>query len=303
MDVNEYKKLVSLSLEEKIKLSLEQVRQFYEFFDGKVYVSFSGGKDSTVLLHLIRTQYPEAKAVFVDTGLEYPVIKDFVKTIPNVTTLRPKMSFCQVITKYGYPVISKEQARWIRQYRTTKSEHLKNLRWNGDSKKHYKISEKWKFLIDAPFKISDECCDVLKKRPFKLFEKETKLKPFIGNMATDSRIRMIIYLTNGCNFFSKVGSEKSTPLAFWATDDVWAYIKKFNVPYCDIYNHGIQRTGCIFCLFGIHKDKGQRFVATKQLYPKLYDYCMNNLGIREIIDYLNANSNANIVTEIEKKEV
>ena len=64
-----------------------------------VYVSFSGGKDSTVLLHIVREMYPEVEAVFVNTGLEYPEIQQFVKTFDNVTILRPKMRFDEVIKR------------------------------------------------------------------------------------------------------------------------------------------------------------------------------------------------------------
>lgn len=68
-----------------------------------MYVSFSGGKDSTVLLDLVRSEYPNVKAVFVDTGLEYPEIRSFVKTFDNVEILKPKKNFKQVIQEYGYP--------------------------------------------------------------------------------------------------------------------------------------------------------------------------------------------------------
>ena len=78
------------------------------FGEDGVYVSYSGGKDSTVLLDIVRKDYPDVKAVFVDTGLEYPEIRSFVKGFENVDWIKPKMTFKQVIEKYGYPFISKE---------------------------------------------------------------------------------------------------------------------------------------------------------------------------------------------------
>ena len=86
--------LQALPLEIKIMKSLQRIREWVQYFgvDG-VYVSFSGGKDSTVLLHLVRSIYPNIKAVFVDTGLEFPEIKEFVKSFDNVEILRPKMNF------------------------------------------------------------------------------------------------------------------------------------------------------------------------------------------------------------------
>jgi hypothetical protein len=90
-------------------MTKERIRQWIgEYGEDGVYVSFSGGKDSTVLLNLVREDYPNVRAVFVDTGLEYPEIRQFVKTFDNVEWLKPKMTFKNVVEKYGYPFISKE---------------------------------------------------------------------------------------------------------------------------------------------------------------------------------------------------
>ena len=273
-----------LPLEAKIIMSQKKIREFYEHFQGDVYVSFSGGKDSTVLLDLVRSIYPKVPAVFVDTGLEYPEIKDFVRTIENVTWLKPKMHFKDVIEKYGYPVISKEQAQYIDQYRTAKSEKTKHTRWYGNKWKMGKISEKWKFLIKADFKISDRCCNVMKKSPVKKYEKETGRKGFIGTMAEESNHRRTLYLKTGCNAFDTT-RPKSTPLAFWTNDDIYEYLR--DKPYSKIYDMGYKRTGCMFCMFGVHMEKGKnRFQLMKETHPKLYDYCINKLGCGEVLDYI-----------------
>lgn len=101
----------SLPLSAKILMTKRRIREWYDYWDGQVYVSFSGGKDSTVLLHIAREVYPDIEAVFVNTGLEYPEIQSFVKTFDNVTILRPKMRFDEVIKTYGYPIISKGVSR------------------------------------------------------------------------------------------------------------------------------------------------------------------------------------------------
>lgn len=100
------RELQALPLERKILITQTRIIEWYTRYKGQVYVSFSGGKDSTVLLTIARQCFPDIEAVFVDTGLEYPEIRQFVKTFDNVTIIRPKMRFDEVIKKYGYPLIS-----------------------------------------------------------------------------------------------------------------------------------------------------------------------------------------------------
>ena len=82
----------TMPLEVKVGMTKNRIREWVrEFGTDGVYVSFSGGKDSTVLLHIVREMHPNIEAVFVNTGLEYPEIQKFVKTFDNVTILRPKI--------------------------------------------------------------------------------------------------------------------------------------------------------------------------------------------------------------------
>jgi len=160
-----------LPLEMKEVLSIKRIEDWIEHWRGDVYVSFSGGKDSTVLLDLVRRVRKYVPAVFVDTGLEYPEIREFVKTVENVTWVKPKMTFRQVIEKYGYPFPSKEQSYYIEQARNTKSDYLRDMRVNGkimsdgSRSNRFKISKKWLFLLHSPYKVSSKCCDFLKKEP------------------------------------------------------------------------------------------------------------------------------------------
>lgn len=103
----------ALSLEEKIALSRERIIEWYQYWNGDVCISFSGGKDSTVLADLVHSIYPDVKCVFVNTGLEYPEIQKFVNQYSDSVTVRPEMDFKTVITEYGYPIISKETAECI----------------------------------------------------------------------------------------------------------------------------------------------------------------------------------------------
>jgi 3'-phosphoadenosine 5'-phosphosulfate sulfotransferase (PAPS reductase)/FAD synthetase len=281
----------NLPLDAKIKLSLKRIREWYEHFNGQVYVSFSGGKDSTVLLHLVRSIYPDVPALFVDTGLEFPEIKDFVNSIENVVTVRPKYSFKAIIEKFGYPVISKNVAMSVSRYRNTEDPLVKEYRKYG-TKNGKKIGsvgvipKKWRFLIDAPFPISEYCCKYLKKNPAHEYGKKSGRVAFIGTMASDSENRKTDYMKRGCNAFDN-NIPQSRPLGFWNTSDVWEYLDLHKVPYSKIYDMGYGRTGCIFCMFGIHMEsKPNRFQKMAITHPKLYNYCINKLGIGEVLDYL-----------------
>lgn len=151
----------------------QRIYEFYVKMYGRIYVSFSGGKDSTVLLHLVRSMYPEVPAVFVDTGLEYPEIRDFVKTVDNVIWLKPKMNFRKVLEVYGYPIISKIQAKYIREVQNGTTEYTRNKRLYGKNGTSVgMISKKWQFLINSEIKVSEKCCDVMKKRPLNIYEKK-----------------------------------------------------------------------------------------------------------------------------------
>lgn len=288
MEIWQLQQKQSLPLEAKVTLSQQRIKEWYDYWDEQVYISFSGGKDSSVLLHLAREVYSSIPACFVNTGLEFPEVTDYIKTIDNVDWRKPKIPFKKVIETFGYPVVNKEQSEYLYDYREKQSEKLKHKRWYGDHKKRFKISEKWKFLVDAPFKISDYCCDVLKKRPFEKYEKETNRKPILGTMAADSNQRKQQYLRHGgCNAFN-LTRPHSSPLSVWTDDDIWEYIHTRNLRYARIYDMGWQNTGCMFCLFGIHREEEpNRFQRMKETHPKQYNYCMNNLKIKEVLEFMN----------------
>ena len=130
-DAERLKELQALPLDRKIQISQARIIEWYQRNKGNVVVSFSGGKDSTVLLHLVRSIYPDVPAVFSNTGLEYPEIHRFVRTFPNVTIVAPKMNFSEVISTYGYPLIGKEVAEAIYYARRIRSQSVQVEREQG----------------------------------------------------------------------------------------------------------------------------------------------------------------------------
>ena len=301
MDMNELKLMQNYPLSIKISKTQFRIREFYEYFNGEVYVAFSGGNDSLVMLHIIRSMYPDVKAVFVDTGVEFPEVRKFVKTFDNVIFLKPQKNFSQIINDYGYPIISKDVSNSIRLARKNIIEGKDTYRvrqFDGSQKGSRFDKSKWKFLLDAPFKISEQCCDELKKKPFKKFEKETGLKGYIGVLASEGGVRLQGYLKTGCNNY-RFGNSK--PLGFWTHQDILQYIKIYNLNMCPVYGDlifdearnklvvtGEPRTGCMGCMFGCHLEKSpNRFERMKISHPHMYNYFIDKLNFKSVLYYIN----------------
>lgn len=311
----------SLPLEAKILMTQLRIRAWYEYWHGMVYVSVSG-IDSTVLKHIVDSMYSDVPAVFVNTGLEYPEIQTFWKDVQkgkypcfnsDVEIIRPKMRFDEVLKKYGYPVISKEVSKCVKEARKARDignydyyslQKLEGRLKDKDGNKSIYNCEKYGYLMDLPVPMSSQCCDVMKKRPVKKYSKDTGRMAIIGTMAEESMLRKQHWLKYGCNAFDKK-IPTSQPLSFWTKQDILHYVKKYNVPYPQVYGDivldshdeddqmnfidylgdyepgdrlkttGCERTGCIFCMFGCHLEKEpNRFQKLKETHPRQYEYCI-----------------------------
>ncbi|MEI3554168.1 MAG: phosphoadenosine phosphosulfate reductase family protein [Alistipes senegalensis] len=281
-------------LEQKIDHTVGAIDAFLAYcreHDRNPYVSFSGGLNSTVLLHLARRVFgDDLKGVFCSTGNEFPEIVRFVRRTPNIEIIHPALTPRQVMEQYGFPLVSKEQAQAVRQVRTTASEKTRNYRLHGDGvRQHGVLAKKWRYLIAEPYMASDKCCEVLKKRPFAQYNRQTQSLPMVGTMAGESKRREFNYINNGgCNVFDEDPKKvHSAPLSIWTGADCWEYIRRYDVPYCEIYDvPGIDRTGCVFCGFGAHLN-GSRFRVLYERYPKLYcmamDYTNNGYTLRHAL--------------------
>lgn len=310
--IGDLRQMQSLPLQAKIRMTRRRIKDWVDRYgENGVYVSFSGGKDSTVLLDIVRKDYPDIKAVFVNTGLEYPSVRAFAESKENVTTLQPETNFRDVIIRYGYPMISKEVSNVVYEARNLKDDKTKTtrmLRLNGElldknGNKSQFNCEAYQFLLNAPFQISDKCCNAMKKRPFYDHEKKTGAKAILATMAEESRLRLQKWLKSGCNAFES-RKQLSRPMSFWTENDVLEYIHENDLPIAAAYGQvvvksngiaidgqinihdylrdyrdcqyettGCRRTGCIFCGFGITQDK-QRFVRLSEQEPILCDYVM-----------------------------
>lgn len=340
------KKLLSLDLDDKVITSVEKLDEWYTAWGGQCYVSFSGGKDSTVLAYLaawylssFRTPPWELNLVFVNTGLEYPEIQKFVneyadwlrREFPRVTVnlhrLRPMMNIRQVVTKYGYSIVSKEVSNcvWLarKSGNGTRMARLRGELLDKDGNPSVYNCDRWGFLLDAPFLVSSECCRIMKKNTTHRYEGKTKEKPIVATMAGEGRQRFQTWLATGCNAFEGK-RPMGKPMSYWTEQDVLRYIAGNRIPYASVYGDivasdgendytetlvdcklhctGCQRTGCMFCAFGAHLEKGEnRFERMKHTHPKHYEFCIGGgewdadglwkpnekgLGYARVLDYI-----------------
>lgn len=266
------------SLEKKIDHSLGVIEDFHAQLGGKVAVSFSGGKDSTVLLWLVRKLFPEVKGVFCNTGNEWPDIVKFVRGTENIDIIYPEMKPSEVIGGYGFPLISKDTAHkiWYARHRPDSVVAKVGMGEVGNGK--YKIPMCYRYLLDADYDVTSECCEILKKRPFAKYRKEHQVNFYIGTMACESLNRTSSYLRQGsCNHYDWVDRRrtKSLPLSIWMEEDIWACIERYKIPIADIYRKGASRTGCMFCAFGAQFKDDVRLKMVYDMYPKFYEKCMN----------------------------
>lgn len=320
--ISDLRQRQSLPLGAKVNMTQRRILEWVnEFGENGVYISFSGGKDSTVLLHLVRQMFPDIEAVFVDTGLEYPEIKKFVKQHENVTILHPEMNFMQVILNYGYPMISKTVSHGVAIARNKPEGRVAKRQFGDDYKSKFALKA-WKPLTKTDFKISDKCCSVIKKSPAKNYEYETGKHPMTAQMACESLTREKNWVEYGCNAFN-TKRPISNPISFWTENDVLQYIKENNIEICSVYGDiipevgqmvfdgmpcklcttGCNRTGCWPCLFGMHLEKGEtRLQRLKRTHPRLYEYSISGgeynedglwvanktgLGYKHVLDELN----------------
>lgn len=320
--------LLALPYEVKAKKAFNRIEEFLEYYGtDNVYVSFSGGLDSTVLLHMVRTVAPEVLAVFLDTWLEDPRIRRFVRSYDAVVSIKPEMSMKEIVKNYGWCFPSKEVADAIYHARRGKEWAIRKLNGLDSDGKPSAFRQRYKkFLpiLDWDVEISPYCCDKQKEEPVMKFERETGRHPFLGTRVEESARRKSAYLKTGCTTFDvrmafdeesgkliEVENDRPCcrPLSFFTRQDELQYCLDNRIllsePYGIIYPvgdipgqkmlfgeptgktlacSGEQRTGCLMCPVGCHLDNFSKFKSQKKANPKLYEYCMEELGEKRLLE-------------------
>ena len=248
-------------------------------------VCWSGGKDSTVVLDLVRKKFPDVPVVFADTGVLFPETLDFVDKIANDWKLNLKVvknkdvDFWNVGEKYGWPIFGKNVASNVE----------RSLRSGNRRSQLNKLEN---FLLDVKAKISGKCAKYLLENPCMKFEKESESNlKFIGIRALESRARVRLWVDHGDLYPVKhyYGKNKpiykSIPLSIWTDEDVDNYHIKNKIPICSLYKKGYNRNGCWTCAMAIKFGQLDRlYQYNKRKYNKLVYKTPMGDEIRRIID-------------------
>lgn len=288
----------------KVLQAIHRIEDLYFHTSGNCYVSFSGGKDSTVLLALIKMSIdvgvlPEEgiKAVFINTGVEMQATIDFVKWCKesgyykNIEMIRPKEPYAKVISKYGKPMKSKMKAEYIgRWQKGNRSDNVMSYLVYGvnpNSGKSFistKLADKDFHILHPNFniKVSQNCCKHLKKNPAKQYDKDNNIDGKIlgirGNEGGARKLHMNKRVTHGssiCTYYNGNIMVKA-PLIDWKEEDIEAFIEKYNIPLSRAYTeYHMYRTGCYGCPFA--KDLEHDLKTLHDFEPNRYKGAMHFL--------------------------
>lgn len=273
-------KLLNMRLRYPLNLKIEFAKRrithaIHEYGIGNCYISFSGGKDSTVLSHIALSLGYRLEHVYSNTRLEYPECIVFAKkwckkNKVKLTIVTPEVLPYEIWKKHGYPMFSKTTAEILERLR---------LGYHVSPKKLNRVK---KFLKYKNVKISAKCCLYLKKKPLKEWQKISGKKVAImGMRVEESTARRLVWIRKGCMYHTKE-QVVINPISFFTEKDILAYAKKFHIKFADIYYKGLRRNGCYCCGFGSHLTGENNFVSLKRLNPNLWANVMNHWGYEKI---------------------
>ena len=227
---------------------IAKIKSMNELYDleNNAYISFSGGKDSTVLSHLVDEALPNNKIprVFINTGIEYKLLVAFVERERErdyrIQIVLSNQNIRNMLEIVGYPFKSKEHSQKVSYYQNSgMGKTVLNYLGQG-TKKDFLCPENLKYNFSPEFKIkvSDKCCRKLKKEIAKVMRKEE------GGLRTSH---------NTCTVFDEGKLLKFHPLQPITDDFIDWYIAEKKIKLCELYYppFNFKRTGCKGCPFSL----------------------------------------------------
>lgn len=223
----------------------------------KYYLSYSGGKDSHFLYWFIKSYLHDTdiEIVGINTYMEHQEILNRIRNNSDVV-LYPKMKPFEIKEKYGSPCFGKWQDEMISRYQNGSRSKNTIEAITGENRTTFKVNKKARELTLSGklHKVSNKCCENLKKKPIKEYEKKTGKKAILGVRGSESRIRKQQYTT--C--FTK--DKKFTPIHDLSDELLEKIIKKYDIEVPEVYQH-INRTGCMGCPYGSHSGNTEKELA------------------------------------------
>lgn len=279
------------SLDYKIKWSKIAIQKALETIQ-RPALAFSGGKDSTVLLHLVRQVCPDVAVIYGNTTIEFPECVKFSRRLAvdwdlNFHEAVPDVSFWWCVKNYGWPIMGKSFGVGGVAHKDSRRKFFADLEARGELKGNYKVQAE---VED----ISSACCTFLKERPSIRVQKRLGADGvFLGILASESRRRMFNFLEYGELYYPKSQKIwKAHPLAIWTDDDIWAYIRRFNVPYASLYDMGYtnadgrwishKRNGCMWCGMDI-KYPDNHLSIMRRTHPRAWRTAMIKMGLGDVL--------------------
>jgi len=238
---------------------------------GKAAIAWSGGKDSTVLLDMVRQHKPDVLVVWNNTGVEFPETYKFIVKMKeewnlNLLVAKPRVTFWWCVERFGWPLLGKEVRR-------------------SSTPGYHPTMSKRRRKAAAAANISAYCCDYLKEKPMHLIAKEYGIEiQIIGCLVSESRQRLFTWFRLG-DFYQRKKDKMwvAWPLAEWKDDDVWGYHRLNGLPYCGLYDKGHKRNGCWPCGMDIGFP-GNHLSRLRKSHPKLWRHLIIDRGLgKELI--------------------
>jgi 3'-phosphoadenosine 5'-phosphosulfate sulfotransferase (PAPS reductase)/FAD synthetase len=263
-------------------------------------LSFSAGRDSTVLSHLaVEVMGWKLPHVMSNTRMEHAeTLRQagrwrtwLSERGTELHTVYPDRRPGEVWTELGLPLFSKEYASKVRQFQNTGNErHLDRL---PDD-----LRAQAKQLSDAGIKATEQCCDALKKDPMHAWDARNGITGHLhGVRAEESRSRRMIFLQQGALYHSTRHKQwLSAPLIHWTREDIDTYIARNKIPI-----EFTERTGCVTCMFGAHLSRGMN--ALEKLHrenPKMWNEALDGWKYRDALDLLQISYRAPVTTPLQE---
>lgn len=286
------KKLQTLSLDAKIAWACERIEKALDELV-RPSLAFSAGKDSTVLLHLLRRYKADIITIYGNTTIEFPECVKFAHRLRgewnlNYYEAKPDVTFWWIVEEYGWPLMGKTYGIGGVAHKSSRAQFFDDLAARGGELTG-------QYAIQAEVPISSACCMFLKERPSRNLQKQLGVDGvFLGIMASESRQRMFNFLEYGEWYYPQSQKVwKCHPLAIWSDEDIWAYIHQYDVPYAPLYDMGYhdektgkwishKRNGCMFCGMDL-RFPNNHLAIMRRTHPKAWNMLMRKKGLGRVL--------------------